>query len=129
MNYRSILFIPGNNPGMLQNSDILGSDALFIDLEDAVALSEKDTARILVKEYLNTFQTETDIFIRINPLDSPYFYDDLEGTTEIINGETKIKRIQFNPSDEKSNKVSIPLLNPKSVYTIKVTDFNYCIEK
>ncbi len=59
----------------------------------------------------------------------PYFYDDLEGTTEIINGETKIKRIQFNPSDEKSNKVSIPLLNPKSVYTIKVTDFNYCIEK
>lgn len=29
----------------------------------------------------------------------PYFYDDLEGTTELINGETKIKRIQFNPSD------------------------------
>lgn len=59
----------------------------------------------------------------------PYFYDDLEGTTEFINGETKIKRIRFNPSDEKSNKVSIPLLNPKSVYTIKVTDANYCIEK
>lgn len=78
MNYRSILFIPGNNPGMLQNSEILGADALFIDLEDAVALSEKDTARFLVKEYLNSFKTETDIFIRINPLDSPYFYDDLE---------------------------------------------------
>lgn len=78
MNYRSILFIPGNNPGMLQNSDILGADALFIDLEDAVALSEKDTARLLVKEYLNSFETKTDIFIRINPLDSPYFYDDLD---------------------------------------------------
>ncbi|WP_182651149.1 hypothetical protein [Flavobacterium sp. SOK18b] len=58
----------------------------------------------------------------------PYFYDDLEGTTEFINGETKIKRIQFNPSDEKSNKVIIPLLNPKSVYTIKVTDANNCID-
>lgn len=78
MNYRSLLFIPGNNPGMLQNSEILGADALFIDLEDAVAISEKDSARILVKEYLNTFKTETDIFIRINPLDSPFFYKDLE---------------------------------------------------
>ena len=78
MNYRSILFIPGNNPGMLQNSEILGADALFIDLEDAVALSEKDTARLLVKEYLDSFKPKTDIFIRINPLDSPYFYEDLD---------------------------------------------------
>lgn len=78
MNYRSILFIPGNNPGMLQNADILGADALFVDLEDAVALGEKDTARTLVKEYLNAFKPETDIFVRINPSDSPYFYKDLE---------------------------------------------------
>lgn len=78
MNYRSILFIPGNNPGMLQNADILDADALFVDLEDAVALGEKDTARTLVKEYLNTFKPETDIFVRINPSDSPYFYRDLE---------------------------------------------------
>nr|WP_300005590.1 CoA ester lyase [Tissierella sp.] len=78
MNYRSLLFIPGNNPGMLQNSEILGADALFIDLEDAVAINEKDSARILVKEYLESFETQTDIFIRINPLDSPYFYKDLE---------------------------------------------------
>ena len=78
MNYRSLLFIPGNNPGMLQNSEILGADALFIDLEDAVAINEKDTARILVKEYLESFKPKTDIFIRINPLDSPYFYKDLE---------------------------------------------------
>ena len=59
----------------------------------------------------------------------PYFYDDLEGDTEIINGETKIKRIQFNTSDEKTNIVSIPLSNPKNQYTIKVTDSNNCIEK
>lgn len=77
MNYRTLLFIPGNNPGMLQNSNILGADGIIIDLEDAVALSEKDSARDLVKEYLSTFETDVDIFVRINPLDSPYFYDDL----------------------------------------------------
>lgn len=77
MGYRTMLFIPGNNPGMLLNSDILGADAVIIDLEDAVALNEKDAARILVSEYLRAFDRGTDVFIRINPYDSPYFYDDL----------------------------------------------------
>jgi citrate lyase subunit beta/citryl-CoA lyase len=70
--------MPGNNPGMLQSSDILGADGIIIDLEDAVALTEKDAARILVCEYLNTFEPQSDIFIRVNPLDTPFFYKDLE---------------------------------------------------
>jgi len=83
MNYRTLLFIPGNNPGMLQSSDILGADGIIIDLEDAVALTEKDAARILVREYLLTFKPEGNYFIRINPLDSPYFYDDLEAIKDL----------------------------------------------
>lgn len=83
MGYRTLLFIPGNNPGMLQNSDILGADGLIVDLEDAVALSEKDAARFLVREYLTNFKPTTDIFIRINPLDSPYFYDDLNSIKDL----------------------------------------------
>jgi citrate lyase subunit beta/citryl-CoA lyase len=83
MNYRSLLFIPGNNPGMLQSSDILGADGIIIDLEDAVALTEKDAARILVKEYLTTFEPRKGVFIRINPLDSPYFYDDLDAIKDL----------------------------------------------
>ncbi len=83
MNYRTLLFIPGNNPGMLLNSDILGADGLIIDLEDAVALTEKDAARILVREYLTTFDTKTDVFVRINPLDSPYFYEDLDAIKDL----------------------------------------------
>lgn len=83
MGYRTLLFIPGNNPGMLQNSDILGADGLIIDLEDAVALSEKDAARFLVREYLTNFKPTTDIFVRINPLDSPYFYDDLDSIKDL----------------------------------------------
>ena len=33
---RSLLFIPGNNPGMLQSCDIFECDAVIFDLEDAV---------------------------------------------------------------------------------------------
>lgn len=100
MNYRSLLFIPGNNPGMLQNSDILGADGLIIDLEDAVALSEKDAARNLVKEYINSFDRETDIFIRINPLDSPYFYKDLEVVRELDIKGIVLPEANIEPMEE-----------------------------
>ena len=51
---RSLLYIPGNNPSNLQNAAIYGADGVLLDLEDAVAVSEKDAARHLVR---NTLQT------------------------------------------------------------------------
>ena len=41
---RSMMFVPGNNPGMLQNAGVYGADAVIFDLEDSVAVTEKDTA-------------------------------------------------------------------------------------
>lgn len=79
MAYKSMLFMPGNNPGMLFSSSILGADAVIIDLEDAVSAGEKDAARILVREYLSNFEkSSTDVLVRVNPTDTPYFYDDME---------------------------------------------------
>ncbi len=84
MAYKSMQFMPGNNPGMLLSSNILGADAVIIDLEDAVNTTEKDAARVLVREYLLKFKpTASDVFIRINPLDSPYFYDDVEAILDL----------------------------------------------
>lgn len=40
-----MLFMPGNNPGMLQNAGILGADSVILDLEDAVSLDEKDAKK------------------------------------------------------------------------------------
>lgn len=75
---RSMLFIPGNNPGMLQNADVFDSDCVIFDLEDSVSLDEKDSARILVKEVLNTFDFNCEVIVRINPFDSPYYEEDVE---------------------------------------------------
>lgn len=78
MSRRTALFIPGNNPGMLTTGDVLGADVLILDLEDAVALSEKDAARILVREALHSVPfTHVETAVRINPLDSPYWQEDL----------------------------------------------------
>ncbi len=78
-NRRSMLFMPGNNPGMLVSADILGADSIIYDLEDAVALEEKDAARNLVSNALSflTF-THSEITVRINPIDSLYWEKDLE---------------------------------------------------
>lgn len=71
--------MPGNNPGMLINADILGADTVVFDLEDAVSLNEKDSARILVRNALNNVKfTHSEVAVRINPIDSPYWEEDLE---------------------------------------------------
>lgn len=76
---RSMLFVPGNSPGMLLNAGIFGADALILDLEDAVAPDQKDAARILVRNALDTkYYQGCTIVIRINPADTPYAQDDLK---------------------------------------------------
>jgi citrate lyase subunit beta/citryl-CoA lyase len=76
---RSLLYVPGNMPSMLQNIPLFHCDGVIIDLEDAVPLSEKDAARILVKRFLENYtERNKEVLIRINPLDSKWGYDDLK---------------------------------------------------
>ena len=75
---RSMLFMPGSKPGNLLNGDAYGADSIIIDLEDAVALAEKDSARILTKHALRTFHYQAELIIRINALTTPFWQADLE---------------------------------------------------
>lgn len=84
-NRRSMLFMPGNNPGMLVSADILGADSIIYDLEDAVSLDEKDSARNLVRNALSFLKfTHSEITVRINPIDSPYWEKDLEAIIPVL---------------------------------------------
>ena len=68
---RTMLFIPGNNPGMLQSGGVFGADSLILDLEDAVSPREKDAARLLVAQALRTVDFRGSLpFVRINPLNA-----------------------------------------------------------
>lgn len=76
---RTMLFMPGNNPGMLQNAGILGADSIILDLEDAVSITEKDSARILVREAIkNVDYSNVELVVRINPLDTDFAEKDIE---------------------------------------------------
>ena len=85
---RSLLFIPGNNPGMLQSCDIFESDAVIFDLEDAVSGTEKDSARFLVANYLKTYSPELEVVVRINGFDTPFYQEDLNVLLKLKNVNT-----------------------------------------
>lgn len=75
---RSMLFMPGNNPGMLQSAGILGADSVILDLEDAVSLAEKDSARFLVRNAIQNLDFYgTEVVVRINPVGTEYFEKDI----------------------------------------------------
>ncbi|OOF57941.1 citrate (pro-3S)-lyase subunit beta [Rodentibacter genomosp. 2] len=75
---RSMLFVPGSNAAMLSNSFIYKPDSIMFDLEDAVALKEKDTARLLVAHALqHPLYQEMETVVRVNPLDSEFGLLDL----------------------------------------------------
>jgi citrate lyase subunit beta/citryl-CoA lyase len=75
---RSLLYVPGNMPSMLQNIPVFDADGILIDLEDAVPLSEKDSARVLTRNFLFTQkERRAEIFVRINPLSTEHAEADL----------------------------------------------------
>lgn len=76
---RSLLFIPGNNPAMLSNADVFGSDGVIFDLEDAVNVVEKDNARNLIHYYLEDHPNlDLEVVVRINGLDTEFYQADLD---------------------------------------------------
>ncbi len=76
---RTRLYIPGNNPAMIRNAPLFGADQVIFDLEDGVAINQKDSARILVRNALKSLNFgETEVTVRINPLGTEFFEDDLK---------------------------------------------------
>ena len=74
-----MLYIPGNNPAMIQQGGIYGADSILLDLEDAVALNQKDAARILVRNMIKTVDFyDSEVCVRINHLSTPFGMADLE---------------------------------------------------
>ena len=74
-----MLYIPGNNPAMLQQGGVYGADSVLLDLEDAVSVNRKDAARILVRNMIKTINYyEAETCVRVNHLSTPFGAEDLE---------------------------------------------------
>ena len=108
---RSMMFVPGNNPGMIKDAGIFGADCIMFDLEDSVAMTEKDSARFLVYNALTTLDYgNIEKVVRINDLSSGLGIEDLEAIVrakpdvirlpktenaqDVIDCEAEIERIE-----------------------------------
>lgn len=78
---RSFLFTPANHPRRVEKVFQVGADAVILDLEDAVAISEKPAAR---QDVVNAFSSRpisgTRHYVRVNSIDTPYCEDDIKAT-------------------------------------------------
>ena len=77
--FRSLIFVPGNNPRFLEKAKTLSADIVCFDLEDSVPDSEKKNARNLIKNALKTrSQYTSEVYVRINSPTSGKIQDDLK---------------------------------------------------
>jgi citrate lyase subunit beta / citryl-CoA lyase len=71
---RSFLFVPGNRPDRFDKARRSGAHQVILDLEDAVAPEDKDSARAHVAHWAG----RSDAIVRINGFESPWFEPDVE---------------------------------------------------
>ncbi|MBL3589667.1 MAG: CoA ester lyase [gamma proteobacterium endosymbiont of Lamellibrachia anaximandri] len=81
--HRSELAVPGSNMRMLEKAPKAGADLVFLDLEDSVAVPDKEQARKNVIHALNNFDwSDCSISVRINGLDTHFCYRDIIDVAE-----------------------------------------------
>lgn len=129
---RSILYIPAHKDGWVANATTHGADAVILDLEDSVPASEKATARRAITENTTALaEAETTVTLRVNGVDSDWFYDDLaligswldalvipkvESGTEVQSVEGLLEFVEYQ-QDITAEIGIIPLLeSPTGIY-------------
>ena len=79
---RSLLFVPGDSARKLEKSLGAGADALILDLEDSVAVTEKEAARRTTAAFVKEARQATNrprLFVRVNALSTGLTDTDLDG--------------------------------------------------
>lgn len=76
---RCLLFVPGSRPERYAKAVATGADQVCIDLEDAVAPADKESARASLFAFLaETQDSRSEIGLRINPLSTELGQSDLQ---------------------------------------------------
>lgn len=75
---RTMMFLNAQKPNLLKDPYIYQPDSLMFDLEDAVAIGEKDAARFVLAQTLkNIDYRNCERIVRINGIDTPFWKEDI----------------------------------------------------
>ena len=65
--WRSLLYVPANNPRFIEKSHARGADGVILDLEDSVPAGQRDAARAALEQSVATAGSgRSDVLVRIN---------------------------------------------------------------
>jgi citrate lyase subunit beta/citryl-CoA lyase len=78
--FRTMLFVPGNQPRRVEKALSTGADAAILDLEDAVAVPEKTATRSAAVAALQALRRCRG-YIRVNALSTEWGYGDIVAVT------------------------------------------------
>jgi citrate lyase beta subunit len=96
---RSLLFMPADSMRKIEKAAQLETDCVVMDLEDAVAPGSKALARLTAVEALRALDFgRREKLIRLNPIQSEYFLDDVNATIAAKPDGYVIPKVQ-TPSD------------------------------
>jgi len=96
---RTKLYLPGNNPNMLLRGHLFNPDGVILDLEDAVSMSQKDSARVLVQHVLRRGDFgNCEVAVRINGMDTDMWRTDIEAVVPCGVDGIRIPKVE-NPKD------------------------------
>jgi len=136
---RSLLFVPGDSRRKLDKALTAGADALILDLEDSVALSEKETARRVAADFLRDIAEEPArplFYVRINALDSGLSEGDLDavmaagpdgivlpkaaGGTDVshLGAKIAVREAEFGLADGKTRILAIGTETARGVFAL-----------
>lgn len=79
----SPLFVPATRPERFAKALNSGADAVIIDLEDAVALSEKSSARRILREQVPKLEARTPLGLRTNAANTEHLGEDAALAAEL----------------------------------------------
>jgi len=125
MRLRSLLFVPGDRPERFAKAAASGADAIILDLEDSVALANKEAARAAVAEYL-LGDREVVTLVRVNPLDGHMTAADVAAIAGArpdaimlpkAEGAPSIQQLDTILRSESARDVSLPAILPIATET------------
>ncbi len=135
---RSFLFVPANQPRLVEKALGSPADAIIVDLEDSVPLDHKSAGRSELERMARSSSDSAvldRVFVRINGIDAPWFDEDLRVVASIpiagvvlpkVERPADVSRVQDgvarHRSDARQNPLAIIALLETPLGILKAAD-------
>ena len=119
--FRSLIFVPGNNPRFLEKAKSLSADIVCFDLEDSVPDKEKKKARTLIKDALKKRnQYSASVFARTNSPNSNKIEADLKEVVQKGIDGIVIPKVDSGKEIKKIEKIISSLEKKRKIRGIRL---------